>query len=442
MPNLAQKANEWQHRVLRSDGLDEDETGLHSDDDDPTAKDFAKRVAGAGFTKELLAKHAHTHDVMELGAKWGLAKGDPARGINPLPASKISELFLAPEKKQLWKKIKPHAVEQGMLGNCWFLAALAALAEFPAKIRQLFDNLAEQTESGVYQVSLFHPGRQRFVKVCVDDKMPGFEAEGGTPVIAAAGGYMASNGKVEIWGQVVEKAFAKFCGSYSNTEYGFTCWGLVYLCGGQGVQYRRYNMQDGSIRWAVWKCEWVGGEQEDGHVHRKFWGSHSQELMPSEIFVGSDGKPIEPQLPGNDLYSCDVLWGFLADHVARGFPMACEILVPKQDMKGLLAAHAYTIISVKEVVVTEKLPCVRLVKLRNPHGSIGAEWTGEWGDDSVLWDMHKNVAKQLRFKPGADGTFWLPYEAFVFYFDGVDLVKMSLPLQGCHPDKLRAIRGF
>ena len=49
--------------------------------------------------------------------------------------------------------------------------------------------------------------------------MPGFEAEGGTPVIAAAGGYMASNGKVEIWGQVVEKAFAKFCGPYSNTEY-------------------------------------------------------------------------------------------------------------------------------------------------------------------------------------------------------------------------------
>ena len=46
--------------------------------------------------------------------------------------------------------------------------------------------------------------------------------------------------------------------------------------------------------------------------------------------------------------------------------------------EGLVAGHAYSVISVKEVHGNQ------LMNLRNPWGSF--EWDGEWGDKSGLWD--------------------------------------------------------
>ena len=43
-------------------------------------------------------------------------------------------------KPSLWgeKGILPDGVIQGMLGDCWFLAAASALAEYPERIRKIF----------------------------------------------------------------------------------------------------------------------------------------------------------------------------------------------------------------------------------------------------------------------------------------------------------------
>ena len=76
------------------------------------------------------------------------------------------------------------------------------------------------------------------------------------------------------------------------------------------------------------------------------------------------------------------------------------------------------------VVPTDALPQVgnvRLVNIRNPWGKF--EWDGDWGDKSELWATHKHVAWACGWKKDApdDGTFWMSWEDFVKYFDGLDV---------------------
>lgn len=64
-------------------------------------------------------------------------KVDQSRGLND------PEIF--------YKLIEPSDILQGQLGNCWFLCAVASLAERPALIERLFKT-AQVNEQGVYKL--------------------------------------------------------------------------------------------------------------------------------------------------------------------------------------------------------------------------------------------------------------------------------------------------
>lgn len=55
-----------------------------------------------------------------------------------------------------------------MLGDCWFLAAAASIAEYPERIKRLFVN-TEISQEGVYQLKLFKKTLED--DVTVDDKV-------------------------------------------------------------------------------------------------------------------------------------------------------------------------------------------------------------------------------------------------------------------------------
>lgn len=66
---------------------------------------------------------------------------------------------------------------QGYLGGCWFLAAAAALAEKPERIKKMFRN-TEYNPNNLYQTKWYVGGSR--VSVIVDDKLP--VNKDGTPV--------------------------------------------------------------------------------------------------------------------------------------------------------------------------------------------------------------------------------------------------------------------
>jgi hypothetical protein len=49
--------------------------------------------------------------------------------------------------------------------------------------------------------------------------------------------------------------------------------------------------------------------------------------------------------------------------------------------------------------------------LRNPHGSAGVEWNGDWSDSSEKWD--ERMKNKISFESSTDGVFWMEVLDFV-----------------------------
>eukprot|EP00930_Biecheleria_cincta_P039443 TRINITY_DN27122_c0_g1_i1.p1 TRINITY_DN27122_c0_g1~~TRINITY_DN27122_c0_g1_i1.p1 ORF type:complete len:1791 (-),score=286.76 TRINITY_DN27122_c0_g1_i1:25-5397(-) len=146
----------------------------------------------------------------------------------------------------------PGDINQGELGDCWFLSAIACVAQ---QNKRYLDNLIRfaDTEKGLYVVRFYKSGAYR--DVAVDDFLP---TKYGQCAFASAGT------KQEAWVQVLEKAYAKLHGSYDSIEGGFVNDGLVDMTGGIGEQIRlqdsKASLHDGTL-WSQLK-----GLNEDGHL--------------------------------------------------------------------------------------------------------------------------------------------------------------------------------
>eukprot|EP00755_Sulcionema_specki_P033693 Sspe_Gene.20635::Locus_7590_Transcript_1_1_Confidence_1.000_Length_2012::g.20635::m.20635/K08582/CAPN15; calpain-15 len=113
--------------------------------------------------------------------------------------------------------IDPNDINQGALGDCWFLCCLAMLAEFPDGVRSLFK---EADHYGV-EVTLCVDGW--WSDVVIDTYIP-CHPESGEPL------YARSNGR-EHWVTLLEKAYAKVKGSYGALIGGNIVNALVDLTG-------------------------------------------------------------------------------------------------------------------------------------------------------------------------------------------------------------------
>lgn len=65
--------------------------------------------------------------------------------------------------------IEPSDVSQGCLGNCYFLAVLSSMAEFPDRIKALIET-PEVNSAGIYLLKFFVNGVE--TSVIVDDYLP------------------------------------------------------------------------------------------------------------------------------------------------------------------------------------------------------------------------------------------------------------------------------
>jgi len=79
-------------------------------------------------------------------------------------------------------KIEDNDIKQGALGDCYFLASLACMTEFPDRIRKIFVNQTKN-EQGVYGVRMCKNGDQQLI--LVDDHFP---CKYDTPVYSRANG--------------------------------------------------------------------------------------------------------------------------------------------------------------------------------------------------------------------------------------------------------------
>ena len=113
---------------------------------------------------------------------------------------------------------KPEDVEQGALGDCYLLSALAAVARANPKA---IEDLIKDNGDGTFDVTIYVDKAwvgKKFEKKTINVK-PTFPTKDGSPLYAAKGGEGPKGPR--LWVMLIEKAFAIHKGSYPAMEGGF-----------------------------------------------------------------------------------------------------------------------------------------------------------------------------------------------------------------------------
>ncbi len=139
---------------------------------------------------------------------------------------------LIQDDHKLYGTIQEKDIRQGVIGNCYFLCSISALAEYKDRFNDIFIT-KERSKNGAYQLRLMIDGLPKIVTI--DDYFL-WNNQGNN----FAG---ANSGYGEIWVQVIEKAWAKICKSYAMTVAGTPADALCALTEAPVMSYihRKYN---------------------------------------------------------------------------------------------------------------------------------------------------------------------------------------------------------
>ncbi|KJH53772.1 calpain family cysteine protease [Dictyocaulus viviparus] len=251
-------------------------------------------------------------------------------------------------------------IEQGCLGDCWLLSAMALIAERPDILERILIT-KEYSHIGAYQVrKIFNA----MLRLCIDGRWKiviiddFFPCRTRTRSIAFADGR-----KNQLWVPLIEKALAKQLGSYSNLLAGRTIEGLAMLTGAsvEVISLEDENA-DNDFKWTQ-----ILSAKDAGFIMGCSCGAGKREANP------------------------EVFW-----------------------RNGLLAKHAYSILDVRQEGNH------RLLRLRNPWGSF--VWKGNWSNNWKGWP--KDLKQRLFSGEPSTGTFWIGYDDFLKHFDSVDIAKI------------------
>ena len=147
---------------------------------------------------------------------------------------RASQMSNGEEYKVFQDTIDPNDILQGNLGNCYYLSALSAIAEFNQRIKQIFVT-TEVNKAGCYAVRLCLNGE--FRTIVVDDYFPC------SPTGDGESAFSDSRGN-ELWVLILEKVWAKVNHNYENTITGFASEAFRCLTGAPVEFYNHKYHED------------------------------------------------------------------------------------------------------------------------------------------------------------------------------------------------------
>lgn len=253
-------------------------------------------------------------------------------------------------------------VQQGSLGNCYFLSALALVATNCVCADGLVDDSLDQ--AGCYGVSLW--ADERWTMVWVDGFFPCYVSTNPHARAPPRPLFGSSSNRREIWPMVVEKAYAKLHGSYETIGNG----GLI----GQALQ----ALTGGSTTSLPTS---LGAE--------RLWPRLSEAVADPAVLVGA------------------------------GTKRDC----PAEVRRGIVEGHAYSVLHAVEAV-DKTGETRRLLLLRNPWGK--TEWTGPWSDKSELWSRFARIRAAVgdHASDEDDGLFWMAIGDFCDVMATIELCRL------------------
>ncbi|XP_037544043.1 calpain-5 [Nematolebias whitei] len=274
--------------------------------------------------------------------------------------------------------ISSHDLNQGVVGNCWFVAACSCLALKPHLWKKVIPDWKEQewdsdhpeNYAGIFHFQFWIFGE--WTDVVIDDRLPTINGE----LI-----YCHSKSTNEFWSALLEKAYAKLSGCYQSLE---------------------------------------GGNTGDAVVD--FSGAVSEAIdLEKEAFY----KDQERQ---------DKLYEDLLKVYDRGGIISCSIKADPHEIElrmanGLVKGHAYSVTAAKRVRLGHGLlayfknETIPLIRMRNPWGK--TEWKGAWSDSSEEWAKVGDTERSnLGITVEDDGEFWMDFTDWCKFFTDADICRV------------------
>ncbi|KAF4720051.1 hypothetical protein FOZ62_005438, partial [Perkinsus olseni] len=179
--------------------------------------------------------------------------------------------------------IEPNDLTQGVVGDCWLLASMACLAEFPDSVVERINPKAISPE-GRYTVSLYDHTKCRWEDITIDDYVPCkyYADYTQVPYRMNDQGKRVYDGRVkprmryrplfaaphgnEMWCLILEKAMAKFVGSYSKIAGGHEPFAFMTMTGySQVYEFKRRALDRDMTRAevGVWQRGWAQWHSRD-----------------------------------------------------------------------------------------------------------------------------------------------------------------------------------
>lgn len=269
-------------------------------------------------------------------------------------------------------------LNQGRLGNCWFVAACSALSlekklwekVVPDWKEQEWNDNHPEKYAGIFHFHFWRLGE--WLDVVIDDYLPTINGE----LV-----YMKSQSKNEFWSALLEKAYAKIAGCYEALAGGQTGDALVDFTGGvnESVDIREGGYKSDDIKQA--------------ELFDKMFHAHKHKALISCSIALSEGDSPEAVL------DC-----------------------------GLIKGHAYCVTDVRQLDISHgmmkyfKKEKIYMLRIRNPWGE--KEWTGAWSDSSEEWNKVPQKEKdKLGLKVDDDGEFWMDLHDWSQWFTDVSMCR-------------------
>ncbi|XP_047401518.1 calpain-10 isoform X1 [Sciurus carolinensis] len=254
-------------------------------------------------------------------------------------------------------------VKQGLLGDCWFLCACAVLQKSRHLLDQVFPpgqpSWSDQTYCGLFTCRIWQFGQ--WEEVTIDDRLP-----------CLAGRLCFSRCQREdvFWLPLLEKVYAKVCGSYEHLWAGQVADALVDLTGGLA---ERWSLKD---------------------------------------LAGTSGQQDRPGR-GWEQRTCRQLLR-LKDRCL----ISCSVLSPRAGARDLGEFHAFIVSDLRELQ-SRAGQGILLLRILNPWGRHC--WQGLWREGGEGWSQVEPAEESELLSQLQDGEFWVEEEEFLREFEEVTI---------------------
>ena len=249
----------------------------------------------------------------------------------------------------------PNDVQQGQLGNCWFMSAISSLSSTQDLASRIYPSVFNPF--GVYSIRVTINNRDRWV--IVDDHIP---------CLGQRPSFSSSTEKGELWVMLLEKAMAKLHGGYQHLDGG-------------------YQAEEGDR------------EAGPGVVYSDFSGGYAKYTA----FAKTD-------IPTDELFTlideCLEMKG--CGSVSCGDENEAE-----KEKMGIISYHEYSIL---DAVVSGGQ---KFLRLRNPWGNTEwkgeySDGHSSWDEHP---DIKKELITDRGFDKKNDGSFWILWDTVLYYYE-------------------------